>query len=70
VIEVDGEVHNNENVKLNDEERQQGIESDGIEVIRFKNEEVMKTLEVVIEKINLAIENKLLNTNEIPPLGG
>jgi len=70
VIEVDGEVHNNENVKLNDEERQQGIESDGIEVIRFKNEEVMKTLEVVMEKINLAIENKLLNTNEIPPLGG
>ena len=70
MIEVDGEVHNNENVKLNDEERQQGIESDGIEVIRFKNEEVMKTLEVVIEKINLAIENKLLNTNEIPPLGG
>lgn len=70
MIEVDGEVHNNENVKLNDEERQQGIESDGIEVIRFKNEEVMKTLEVVMEKINLAIENKLLNTNEIPPLGG
>ena len=70
VIEVDGEVHNNDNVKLNDEKRQQGIESDGIEVIRFKNEEVMKTLEVVMEKINLAIENKLLNTNEIPPLGG
>jgi len=66
VIEVDGEVHNNDNVKLNDEKRQQGIESDGIEVIRFKNEKVMKNLETAIEKINLAIENKLLNKSKFP----
>jgi len=50
-IEVDGPVHTKEEIKKNDEERQKLIESEGIKVVRFTNDEVMKELETVIEKI-------------------
>lgn len=51
IIEVDGSVHNNKEVKQNDERRQKFIESEGIKIIRFTNEEVMNRLEIVTEKI-------------------
>jgi cyclase len=51
IIEVDGPVHDKEEVKMNDVERQKIIESEGIKVLRFTNDEVMKHLEAVIEKI-------------------
>lgn len=44
VIEVDGEVHNNPDVKSNDEERQNLLEKDGLFVMRFTNEQVKNTL--------------------------
>ena len=37
VIEIDGSVHNKEDVKINDEIRQKEIESPGIIVVRFTN---------------------------------
>ena len=40
VIEIDGNIHNKEDVKINDELRQIEIEKLGIAVIRFKNIEV------------------------------
>ena len=51
VIELDGNIHDNEEVKRNDEIRQRSMEQDGITVIRFKNEEVFKSLETVLQKI-------------------
>ncbi len=68
VIEVDGKIHNTNKVKTNDTERQQLIEADGIVVIRFKNEEVLKSLETVIIKINLAINTELFNHGNKFPL--
>jgi imidazole glycerol-phosphate synthase subunit HisF len=58
-IEIDGSIHNNEETKINDAERQKILEAEGIKVIRFKNEEVMKKTEDVIKKINVIIgQNK------------
>jgi cyclase len=51
VIEVDGNIHDNAEVKINDEIRQRNIEEGGIKVIRFKNEEIFKDLEMVLQKI-------------------
>ena len=71
VIEVDGGIHNDNDVKINDGERQKIIESDNIKVIRFSNEEVMKNLETVIVKVNLTINEQIIKLgNLIPPSGG
>ena len=51
VIEVDGSIHNNPEVKLNDEQRQSLIEKDGLTVMRFTNEEVNKKLEEIQQTI-------------------
>jgi cyclase len=51
VIELDDNIHNNTEVKINDEIRQKNIEEEGIKVIRFKNEDIFKDLEIVLQKI-------------------
>jgi cyclase len=55
VIEVDGSVHGEKEVREADMERQRQLELDGLKVWRFTNEEVLKKKEVVIEQINLLI---------------
>jgi len=55
VIEVDGSVHGDKEVGDADKERQRQLELDGLKVIRFTNEEVLKKKEIVIEEINLLI---------------
>jgi cyclase len=55
VIEVDGSIHDLTAIKAADIERQRQLEMDGLIVIRFTNEEVLKTKEVVIEQINFLI---------------
>lgn len=55
VIEVDGSIHNLQVVNDVDVERQRQLEMEGLKVIRFTNEEILKTKEVVIEKIKLLI---------------
>ncbi len=52
VIEVDGSIHNIEDVRLNDKIRQDLIEKDGLHFLRFMNEEILFSLESVIQKIN------------------
>jgi cyclase len=59
VIEVDGSVHDIEDVKLHDIGRDVEFEKFGITTIRFKNEEVIENINGVIEKIKLFSENKL-----------
>lgn len=51
VIELDGEVHFNEEATKYDEDRTKYIESLGLKVIRFENNEVLKNTEYVLNKI-------------------
>ena len=51
VIELDGNIHDNDEVKINDGIRQKKLEENGIEVIRFTNKEVLIDLEIVVQKI-------------------
>jgi cyclase len=55
VIEVDGCVHGEKEVQEADVERQRQLKQEGLKLIRFTNEEVLKTKEIVIEQINLLI---------------
>lgn len=50
VIELDGEIH--ETQQEQDNERAELIREYGIEVIRFKNEEILKQLPHVLQKID------------------
>ena len=52
MIELDGSIHDNEEVKINDEVRQKLIEEDGLTVMRFKNNEIINNLENVIKLIH------------------
>ncbi|HET9746290.1 MAG TPA: DUF559 domain-containing protein [Chitinophagaceae bacterium] len=56
VIEVDGSIHNKADVKLNDQQRQVALQNDGLVVLRFQNDSIIKTPEIVIAEI----ENFLL----------
>lgn len=49
VIEVDGEIHNYTQVE--DAIRQEFLESLGLQVVRFKNEDVLFRIEGVLEEI-------------------
>ena len=51
VIEVDGSIHNRADIKMNDKERQVTLQNDRLVVLRFQNEEITKTSEKVILKI-------------------
>lgn len=59
VIEVDGSIHDLPEIKINDEQRQQVLENDGLTVIRFTNSQVEHNLEEVKAVIeNLIIKRK------------
>ena len=60
VIEVDGSIHNNEDVKINDAKRQTFLQNDGLTVLRFQNDLITKTPEKVI----LVIEDFLLKKKD------
>lgn len=62
IIEVDGGIHNDVEVKRNDKLRQEELESAGIVFLRFTNEEVEQKLEDVQRKIEL-----FLSRSGIPP---
>jgi len=51
VIEVDGEIHDDKEVKEYDLERTKELESYGYCVIRFKNEQIFKNIDEVINII-------------------
>ena len=57
VIEVDGDVHEAEDVKTNDEGREKYLKKLGLTVLRFKNEDVFKNRKAVLEKISESIVN-------------
>jgi very-short-patch-repair endonuclease len=51
IVELDGEVHFNEEAIRYDKERTVFLESLGLRVIRFENNEVLKNTEYVLSKI-------------------
>ena len=55
-IEIDGSVHENENVKEHDLNRKAEIENLGINIIRFSNEEVLNNLTEVLRKIQFEVK--------------
>lgn len=67
IIELDGSIHNVKEVLENDLQRQAAIEAFEIKVIRFKNEEIYKNLNKVLEKIKEAMQAEQF---AVPPLGG
>jgi cyclase len=58
VIEVDGSIHDVEEIKKRDEQRQSLIEKDGLVVLRFRNEDIIQKLEEVIMKIEQYITSR------------
>jgi cyclase len=62
VIEVDGAIHNTEDVKQNDIIRQRLLEKEGMAVIRFQNKQVEKDLHGVMKIIEEFLRKK---TNEL-----
>lgn len=51
VIEIDGGVHNRKEIKEHDLNRTAELERLGIRVIRFTNEEILSSKEMVLKKI-------------------
>ncbi len=57
IIELDGGIHDNEDVKRNDKKREENLRDLGLKVIRFKNDEVITKLETVLETIKKTISD-------------
>ena len=51
VVELDGDVHFNEEAIKYDKKRTEFLESLGLKVIRFENQDVLKNTEYVLSKI-------------------
>jgi very-short-patch-repair endonuclease len=51
VIEVDGKIHLNENIKREDKNKDEYFDSIGLTILRFTNDEVFTKIERVIKKI-------------------
>ena len=66
VIEVDGDTHAEEDQKTRDEERERYLESLGLQVIRYTNQEVLKNLDGVLEDLNKKLSRD--STSPLPSL--
>jgi very-short-patch-repair endonuclease len=55
VIEVDGGIHLKEEIRREDQNKDEYFESIGLRVLRFTNEEVLTQIEYVLEKIERAL---------------
>ena len=51
VIEIDGDIHFDEEAQLKDLERTKHLEGFGLHILRFTNEQVFKDLEGVLKEI-------------------
>jgi 5-methyltetrahydrofolate--homocysteine methyltransferase len=56
IIELDGSIHSDANVKLNDADRQKYLEYNEYAVLRFSNSEVFEDIEQVLQQIQDFIE--------------
>ncbi len=62
VVEVDGGYHNEPEQRGKDKKRTELLESQGVKVIRFSNDDVLKRISDVIEKIKKEITQIINNT--------
>jgi N-acetyl-alpha-D-muramate 1-phosphate uridylyltransferase len=69
VIEIDGSIHNREDVKINDGLWQTDIENLGIKVIRFTNQQVVQTPDIVLKTLMDTIKKLQNSSNQSSPLG-
>ena len=51
IIEVDGEYHFTEQQQQEDANRTERLHANGYRIIRFRNDEILNNLDIVIEKI-------------------
>ena len=63
VVEVDGPYHEESQIRKNDRIRQRALESSGYLVYRFKNEEIINSLEYVVDKIKSILNEFDLNSD-------
>jgi len=59
VIEVDGSIHEVEEVKQHDEQRQKQLEAQGLAFLRFTNNEIRLQPEEVIRQIEQHLQSKI-----------
>ena len=55
IIELDGGIHNDEDIKENDQERTKNLERFGYKIIRFKNQEILNNFDSVLTKIKTSL---------------
>jgi len=60
VIELDGVSHNSADQKLYDKERTFNLKLDGLKVIRFSNEQIVKDLNNVIAEITKEVQERIV----------
>ena len=63
-IELDGIIHDEEQVRLKDEERTEFLLEQRIHVLRFRNEDVENDVEGVLERIREYINRVIINKTE------
>ena len=51
IIELDGKYHEEKEQKIKDQERDEVLKLNGLDILRFKNEEVEKNIDNVLIKI-------------------
>jgi very-short-patch-repair endonuclease len=56
VVEVDGGIHNEAEIKERDEGREDELRSFGLAILRFTNEEVINNMKMVLEKLKESIQ--------------
>jgi acetylglutamate kinase len=66
VIEIDGDIHDVEEIKQYDQARDQSIKEFGLTIIRFKNEEVFNNANAVLAKIDETI--RVLQSSPLEPV--
>ena len=66
VIEIDGSIHDIEDLRLRDIGREHEFEKFGLTIIRFKNEDVIDDINMVINKIASACQLKCPHLKDLP----
>ena len=62
-IEIDGQYHDNPDMTAYDKKRQNEIETLGVKVLRFKNEDVYTNIGGILAAIRILAKNKQKNKN-------
>lgn len=64
VVEVDGDIHDDGDVKERDESRTNELKNFGLTVIRFQNEEIFANLRDALKQIQYGLGTKSLSERE------